>query len=124
LEQHAYPPLASLGLALRRRCPRCGKGRLYKSYLSVAEQCDDCGLDYGDVDTGDGPAVFIILIAGFILVGGALYVEVAFRPPYWVHALLWLPAGLILPLIMLPVFKAWLIAQQYRHKAREGRLHE
>ena len=124
MDEQFYPRQSSLGVGLRRACPRCGRGKLYKSFLSVADKCDQCGLDYSEVDSGDGPAVFIIMIVGFVIVGLALYVEVAYRPEYWVHAVLWLPLSVILPLALLPPFKAWLVAQQYRHKAREGRLED
>jgi uncharacterized protein (DUF983 family) len=119
-----YPQQSSLQVGLKRRCPRCGQGKLYKSFLAVADKCDVCDLNYSDVDSGDGPAVFIIMIVGFIIVGFVLFVEVNYQPPYWVHAALWLPLSVLLPLLFLPPFKAWLIAQQYRHKAREGRLEE
>jgi uncharacterized protein (DUF983 family) len=64
------------------------------------------------------------MIAGFIIVGLVLYVEVSYQPAYWVHAVLWLPLSLALPLVLLPTFKAWLLAQQFQHKAREGRRDE
>ncbi len=119
-----YPEQSSISVGLSRRCPRCGEGKLYKSFLSIADACDHCGLDFSEVDSGDGPAVFIIMIVGFVIVGLALYVEVAYRPDYWVHAALWLPMSVLLPLVLLPVLKAWLVAQQFRHKAREGRLED
>ena len=81
-----------------------------------------CGLDFEFAQSGDGPAVFIILIAGFIVTGAALLVEVAYRPPMWLHALLWLPLGLGLPLLMLRPFKATLVALQYKYRAGEGRM--
>ncbi|MBO6544662.1 MAG: DUF983 domain-containing protein [Alphaproteobacteria bacterium] len=121
MEERFYRQQSSWTVGLRRRCPRCGRGKLYKSFLSVADQCDQCALDFSEVDSGDGPAVFIIMIAGFIIVGLVLYTEVAYQPPYWVHAALWLPLAVLLPLLLLPPFKAWLIAQQFKHKAREGR---
>lgn len=114
----AVPPLWA---GLRSRCPRCGKGRLFEGFLSLAGACTVCGLDYEGVDTGDGPAVFIILIAGFVVVGLALFVEVTWQPPYWVHAAIFLPLGLAVPLAMLRPFKATLIALQYHNRAREGR---
>lgn len=83
--------------------------------------CQVCGLDYSKVDTGDGPAVFIILIAGFLIVGLALIVEVTYQPPYWVHAAIFLPLGLLLPAALLRPFKATLVALQYHNSAREGR---
>src|SRR5947209_611991 len=68
------------------RCPRCGTGPLFAGYLRVAPLCSHCALDYTVFDVGDGAAVFVILIVGFLVVGGALLVEIAWSPPYWVHA--------------------------------------
>ena len=104
------------------RCPRCGKGPLFQGFLSLREGCPNCGLSYSFADAGDGPAVFIMLIAGFVVTGGALIVEILYEPPYWVHAVLWIPMAIILPLAILRPFKATLIALQYHHKAQEGRL--
>jgi uncharacterized protein (DUF983 family) len=103
-------------------CPRCGKGRLFNGFLTLAPRCEGCGLDYSFADSGDGPAVFVILIAGFIVVGAALVVEVLYQPPYWVHALLWGPLILVVTLLPLRAMKGLLIALQYHHKAAEGRL--
>jgi uncharacterized protein (DUF983 family) len=103
-------------------CPACGRGRLFSGYLTLAPRCEACGLDYSFADAGDGPAVFVILVTGFIVVGAALIVEVKYAPPYWVHALLWGTLALALPLLLLRAFKGLLIAQQYKHKAQEGRL--
>lgn len=112
----------SMAVALRACCPRCGKGRLYDGFLTLAPGCSVCGLDYDFADSGDGPAVFIMMIAGFIIVGLVLWVEFTWSPPYWVHAALWLPLTILLPLALLRPLKGWLVAQQFRHKAREGRL--
>ena len=83
---------------LRCRCPYCGKGKLFAGFLTLRPRCEVCGLDYGFADSGDGPAVFIMFLAGFIVVGAALVTEVVYRPPYWVHAALWLPLILIVTL--------------------------
>lgn len=107
---------------LRGRCPRCGEGRLFHGFLSLRPACERCGLDYGFADAGDGPAVFVILIGGFIVVFAALMTEVVYQPPYWVHAALWLPLILIVTLVPLRLVKGLLIALQYHHKAAEGRL--
>ena len=106
------------------RCPRCGEGRLFAGFLTVAPRCANCDLDYSFIDSGDGPAVFVILIVGFIVVGMALWVEVAFDPPLWVHFLLWLPLILGLSLPLLRALKGLMIAMQYRHNASEGRLRD
>ena len=73
-------------------------------------------------DAGDGPAVFVILIVGAVVAGLALYVEFTFSPPYWVHALLWLPLTCVLTFALLRLAKALLLVLQYKHKAGEGRL--
>ena len=107
---------------LRGRCPRCGEGKLFQGFLGLRQSCDRCGLDYSFADSGDGPAVFVILIGGFIVVFAALAVEFTFRPPYWVHAALWLPTVLLVTLAPLRLIKSLLINLQYHHRAAEGRL--
>lgn len=114
-----YPPVSVLTAGLLSRCPRCGRGRLFSGYLKVADKCDACGLDLARQDSGDGPAVFIILILGFVVVGLALWVELAFMPPLWLHALLWIPTTLGGALLMLRPFKATLIALQYKHRRED-----
>jgi uncharacterized protein (DUF983 family) len=104
------------------RCPSCGQGKLFRGYLTLAERCNHCGLNNGFADAGDGAIIFVILVAGFILVGGALFVEVRYAPPYWVHAILWGPLAILVTLGLLRPFKGILIALQFKHKAQEGRL--
>ena len=108
--------------ALYGRYPRCGKGKLFDGYLTLAPRCAHCGLDYASFDAGDGPAVFVVLIVGAIVCAGALYVEFTFSPPYWVHAVLWIPTILVLTFALLRLAKALLLVLQYKHKAGEGRL--
>ena len=107
------------GLACR--CPRCGEGKLFAGFLALAPQCDVCGLDYGFANSADGPAFFVMFFSGFIVAGAALAVEVLYEPPYWVHALLWIPLILVTTLGPLRPMKGLLIALQYHHKAAEGR---
>jgi len=106
---------------VRCRCPRCGEGMLFQGFLSLRPACDRCGLDYKFADSGDGPAVFVILIGGAIVVAAALITEVVYQPPYWLHAVLWLPLILLVTLVPLRPLKGLLIALQYYHEAAEGR---
>jgi uncharacterized protein (DUF983 family) len=112
-------PIAA-GLACR--CPRCGTGKLFQGFLDLRLRCEACGLDYSFADSGDGPAVFVILFAGFIVVFAALIVEFLYQPPFWLHALLWIPLILLVTLLPLRPMKGLLIALQYHHRAAEGRL--
>ncbi|BBB96126.1 MULTISPECIES: DUF983 domain-containing protein [Bradyrhizobium] len=106
------------------RCPRCGKGKLYSGFLTLAPRCQACGLDFAFIDSGDGPAIFVIMLAGAIVVAAALIVEVKYQPPFWVHAALWLPLILVTTILPLRSMKALLIALQFHHKAAEGQLIE
>jgi uncharacterized protein (DUF983 family) len=118
-ERVSVSPFAA-GLA--GRCPRCGKGPLFKGFIVPAARCASCGLDYSFADSGDGPAVFIALIGGFIVLGAALWTEIVYEPPLWLHMVLFLPLTVIVCLGLLRPFKGVLIALQYRNKAEEGRL--
>ncbi|PWE17656.1 hypothetical protein DDZ18_08335 [Marinicauda salina] len=109
---------------LRGRCPRCGEGPLFDGFLEIADECEACGLDFSREDAGDGPAVFIMFLVGFIVVPLALALELAVAPPIWVHLLLWLPLATALCLLFLRPFKATLFALQYKHDAEEARLDE
>lgn len=123
MSQSGTPPTdRSVSYSIRGRCPRCGKGKLFAGFLEPAESCSNCELDYSFADAGDGPAVFIVLIVGFIVVALALIVEVTWSWPYWLHAVVWVPLILGLSLGLLRPLKGWFIGMQYRHKAAEGRL--
>ena len=104
------------------KCPRCGRGKIYSGFLTLRPSCEACRLDYSFMDSGDGPAIFMIMIAGAIVVGAALIVEVKYQPPFWLHAALWLPLISVTTLLPLRSMKSLLIALQYHHKAAEGRL--
>ena len=106
--------------AFAGKCPRCGEGKLYKSFLKVGDSCDVCGLDYGFIDSGDGPAVFVIMIVGFIATGGLLYTEFTYEPPVWLQVIIWAPLATLLCLAFLYWLKGALIAQQYKTNAEQG----
>ena len=121
----AGPDVPSLGATLAAgiagRCPACHRGKLYSGYLALAPRCEDCGLDYAFADSGDGPAVFVILVTGFVVTGLALLTEIFYAPPYWLHAVLWGSLAVLMPLVLLRSFKGVLIALQFRHKAEESK---
>ena len=119
-----YPLQSPVSTGLAGRCPRCGQGPLFAGYIETAPACSNCGLDYDFIDSGDGPAVFVMFIVGFVVVGLALVVELAIRPPIWVHMMLWIPLTLVLALGLLRPLKGIMIALQFRNKAEEGRLSE
>ncbi|MGB1876835.1 MAG: DUF983 domain-containing protein [Rhodospirillaceae bacterium] len=103
-------------VAFTARCPRCGEGSLYDSYLTVGKSCSSCGLGLAGHDTGDGPAFFIMLPLCIIVAVLALLTDNAFRPPMWVHMTLWPLVILVAVMITLRPVKAVMIALQYRHR--------
>lgn len=103
------------------RCPNCGEGRLFSGFLSVAERCSVCGYDLARADSGDGPAVFVILIGGFIVAFAALFTEIAYRPPIWVHLVVFLPLTVIVCGGLLRPMKGILLAAQFTNRAAEAR---
>ena len=110
-----------LAAGLMGRCPNCGEGPLFAGYLKVADRCGACGFDLKRADSGDGPAVFVILIAGFIVAFAALLVEFTLQPPIWVHLIVWLPLTVLVCLAFVRPFKGVLIAAQFANQASEAR---
>jgi uncharacterized protein (DUF983 family) len=106
---------------LRGRCPHCGQGRLFQGFLTIAPACPACGFGLAHADSGDGPAVFVIMIVGFLVVFAALFTEIAVHPPIWVHLVLWLPLAAVLCLALLRPLKGLMIGAQIRNKASEHR---
>ena len=111
-----------LEVALRGLCPQCGNKTLFKGLATFAPRCRACGLDLDGFDVGDGPAAFLILIVGGLIVGLAIALELSAEPPFWVHILLWLPLTTIAVVFSLRVAKALLLALEYSHRARDGRI--
>jgi len=117
-----YPPVSAVSTGFSGHCPRCGEGRMFKGFLTLAPRCEICGLDFGFADSGDGPAVFVTLIAGFVVLGAALAVDVEYEPPLWVYVVFFMPLTLLVCLGLLRPLKGLLIASQYKNKAAPGRL--
>ena len=112
---------SSLKAAAAGICPRCQERSLFVNVVRFAQSCRSCGLDFESFNVGDGPAAFLIFIVGTIVVVCALVVDGVFSPPWWVH-LVWIPVTAALTIGGLRLSKAWLLAQEYRHRAREGRI--
>lgn len=117
-----YPPLKPLSVGLRGRCPRCGKGHLFQGFLKLAPQCECCGLDFSFADPADGPAFFVTCFACVPSAFLAVWIEITYSPPTWVHLVTSLPFMLLTCIPPLRPLKGWLVASQYYYKAEEGRL--
>jgi uncharacterized protein (DUF983 family) len=116
-----FRPLSSLSTGLRCRCPRCGEGKLFSGFLTVARQCDRCGLDFSFADPADGPAFFVMTAVGILVVAAWAWWAIADRPPIWLQMAVTFPAMLGGCLATLRPVKAWLVAEQFVHRAEEAR---
>jgi uncharacterized protein (DUF983 family) len=121
IPDHSAAEPAPLAAALKGDCPRCGARTLFAGWVKFAPKCRGCGLDFDGFNVGDGPAAFLILIVGAIVVISALALDAAAEPPWWVH-LIWVPVAAALTIGGLRLAKAWLLGQEYRHRAGEGRI--
>lgn len=119
-----YPPVSPIAAGLGGKCPRCGQGALFRNFLSLKENCEVCRLDFSKADSGDGPAVFIMFIVGFIAVAVAFVARFVWFAPILTAFFIAAFVAVGLSLALLRPLKATLIALQYRHKAEEGRLEE
>lgn len=116
------PAVSPLDSGLKGACPRCGAPTLFAGPIRFADTCRACGLRIADFNVGDGPAAFLTLIWGTLIVVLAIALELSFSPPWWVHALLWVPLTLAGVVWSLRIAKGWLLALEYRNAAREGRV--
>ena len=114
-----WPRIPPLKAGLRCRCPRCGRGALYKGVLEITPRCRDCDLDLSAHDSGDGPAVFVIFILGAIIVPLALWLEAAQAPPVWVHLAIWPLVICAFAVFLLRVMKAVLVAYHFQNLRHE-----
>jgi uncharacterized protein (DUF983 family) len=116
-----YDIQSTLKVGLRCRCPRCGEGKLFSGFLTVAPRCGVCGLDFSFADPADGPAFFVMSGIGILVIAVWAWTEVVFSPPIWLQFATVFPALIGGCLSSLRPVKAWLVAEQYVHKAEEAR---
>jgi uncharacterized protein (DUF983 family) len=115
--------VSSIQSAVTGACPRCAAHTLFSGWVRFADRCRACGLDFSSFNVGDGPAAFLIFVVGTVTVVGALLLDAAAEPPWYVH-LIWIPIAAALTILGLRFSKGWLLTQEYRHRAREGRIAE
>ena len=117
-----FPPISPYAAGLTGKCPRCGKGALFEGFLGIRDNCDVCALDYAKADAGDGPAVFVIFIVGFVAVAVAFIARFIWFTPIWLAFVISAGVAVAAIMLLLRPLKSTLIALQYANKAEEGRL--
>ncbi len=119
-DMQSWPKISPIETGIKGRCPRCGEGSIFNGFLSLKPRCEHCGLDYGFADPADGPAFFVICFGCIPAVAFAIWLEIAFSAPYWVHLVTTLPLILATCIPILRPLKGWLVSSQYFYKAQEG----
>ncbi len=109
----------SLLHGLRGRCPACGEGRLFRRFMKVADGCEACGELFHHHRADDFPAYLVIILVGHLVVPLTLYLELAYAPPYWLHALIWGPLVVGLSIGLLQPLKGMIVAMQW-HMGMHG----
>ena len=116
----ANPP-SSIRAGLTCRCPACGEGRLFRGFLKLAPSCEKCGQDFSFADPADGPAFFVMSGVGIVVIAVWTWWVVADRPPIWAQMATVFPALIGGCLLSLRPVKAWLVAEQFVHKAGDAK---
>ena len=98
---------------LRGRCPNCGQGKLYASYLKVRETCALCGEELNHHRADDLPTYLTVAILGHILVAIVVWLELAYSPAYWVYGVFGIPLTLLLTLVLLHIIKGGVVAWEW-----------
>jgi uncharacterized protein (DUF983 family) len=115
--QPGIVPAALFGL-----CPDCGAKTLFAGPALFSDKCEACGLDYSSFNVGDGPAALLTMFIGALIIMLAISLDIAVRPPFWVHVIIWVPLTGLMVLVCLRLAKGALLIAEHRNKAKEGQL--
>ncbi len=119
-QQKGQPSIAKA--ALFGLCPDCGAKTLFAAPAKFSDKCNACGLDYARFNVGDGPAAILTLILGALIIALAISFDIAVRPPFWVHVIIWVPLTCLMVVGSLRVAKGALLVSEHRNRATEGAL--
>lgn len=106
--------------ALFALCPRCGGKGLFAGLTGFAPSCKQCGLDYSSFNVGDGPAAFLTMVIGGLVLGLGLWIQFTFEPPLWLLLVLLAPLIIGATIWGLRISKAALLAAEFQRKAVEA----
>ncbi len=110
------PWVTALRRGAAKRCPSCGKGKLFTGYTKTAAACGACGLDLSGHRADDAPPYVTIMIVGHLTIPLALAVTRIFEPSLAWQFALFLPLILALSLWLLPVSKGALVGVQWANR--------
>ena len=98
------------------RCPECGKGKLFRKYLKVADACPHCGEELHHHRADDAPAYLTIFLVGHVVIPPIMLIELYYEPDLWLQFAVWAPVLVLLTLGLLPMVKGAVVALQWALK--------
>lgn len=109
------------------RCPHCGRGRIFRAFLKVADACEACGEELFHHRADDFPAYLVIVVVGHVIAGALLYVEAMGFFDASTELAIFVPLALLLSIGLLQPTKGAVVALQWHlgmhgfAQAREAR---
>lgn len=105
--------LQAMWRGFRGRCPRCGEGRLFHSFLKTVDVCDVCGEEMSHHRADDLPAYLVVFIVGHVVVGAFMGAEMLFSLSTWQHLAIWAPLTVIAAVGLLQPVKGAIVGLQW-----------
>ena len=109
------PWIKALSRGFKRRCPCCGQGVLFKAYLTLAETCEACRLDYTKIRSADdGPAYMTMSVVLFLFAPLFLWIDIRYEISYLELLFVFLPLTILITLGLLPLIKGAFVAASWK----------
>lgn len=107
------PLLGAMLRGLAGRCPHCGQGPLFASFLKTVDRCERCGEEIHHHRADDLPAYLVVVIVGHLVVGAFMGVEATSTLSIWQHLAIWVPLTIVLSLALLRPVKGAVVGLQW-----------
>lgn len=111
--RQARPLWQSIKRGLFCKCPNCGEGRLFASFLKTVDRCEVCGEEIFHHRADDLPAYLVVVIVGHVVVGAFMGVEATVTLSTWQHLAIWVPLTIVSALALLRPTKGAVVGMQW-----------
>lgn len=95
------------------KCPNCGEGRLFASFLKTVHTCEYCGEEIHHHRADDLPAYLVVVVLGHVVVGAFMAVEASSSLSTWQHLAIWIPLTILLALVLIRPTKGAVVGLQW-----------
>jgi uncharacterized protein (DUF983 family) len=109
----ARPIWSAMKRGFMCRCPKCGEGRLFRSFLKTVDRCESCGEEMFHHRADDLPAYLVVVIVGHVVVSAFMAVEATSTLSTWEHLAIWVPLTIVMSLALLRPVKGAVVGLQW-----------